>query len=180
MKIIKLLSSRSITQTIVSDCSFVSSLAISADFERRFKTKLITSCIFPQDSHGNPAVSPSGRYFVRLHINGVWRKVIIDDFLPTSASGELLCSFSNNKGELWVSLLEKAYLKVMVGTLSLSFTSVATYLFTLCRVAMTSPEATPVLICMPSLAGFLSACRLRLGTRPPGNACGKGCTRGKF
>lgn len=50
---------------------------------------------------------------IRLFVNGVWRKVIIDDKLPASKSGQLLCSFSNDRSELWVSLIEKAYLKVV-------------------------------------------------------------------
>ena len=39
----------------------------------------------------------------------------MDDTLPMSKYGDLLCSFSNNKNELWVSILEKAYMKVMGG-----------------------------------------------------------------
>ena len=114
-KMVFLISSRAITQTVVSDCSFVSSLAISADYERRFKRSIITSSIFPQNARGEPVVSPSGKYMVRLHLNGVWRKIVVDDMLPVGAGRNLLCSYSNNQGELWISLLEKAYMKVMGG-----------------------------------------------------------------
>jgi len=112
----------SVTQEMVADCSFVCSLIIAALYESKQKKRLITSILFPQDSHNLPVVNPSGKYLVRLFINGASRKVVVDDRLPCLTSqkhgySRLLCSTAvrENRLELWVSIIEKAYMKVHGG-----------------------------------------------------------------
>uniref|UniRef100_A0A7S4BPK7 Calpain catalytic domain-containing protein n=1 Tax=Chrysotila carterae TaxID=13221 RepID=A0A7S4BPK7_CHRCT len=114
-KMIYLVSALTITQTIITDCSFVSSLVIAALYERRFRKQLITRIIFPQDRKGFPIYNPSGKYMVRLKFNGIERRILVDDRLPLSRDGRLMCSHSSHKEELWVSIIEKAYLKVNGG-----------------------------------------------------------------
>ncbi|KAG9296332.1 hypothetical protein G9A89_014924 [Geosiphon pyriformis] len=114
-KMIAMISSSSIIQDIVTDCSFVASLCVSASYERKFRKQLITRCIYPQNKLGQPMYNPSGKYMIKLTCNGIPRKVFVDDLLPVSRTGTLMCTFSTNKDELWASIIEKAYMKLMGG-----------------------------------------------------------------
>lgn len=77
----------------------------------------MASAIHPYDRTSNgPRLSKSGKYIFRLHFNGCFRKVTIDDRLPTSTSSRSLHVIDrNNPRLLWPALLEKAYLKVRGG-----------------------------------------------------------------
>ncbi|KAI8834306.1 hypothetical protein BC829DRAFT_422277 [Chytridium lagenaria] len=80
-RVVRVISCNNICQDVVTDCSFVASLCVSAAYELRFKKQLITNCIFPQDKNGVPIYNP----------------------------------FGNNMNELWPSIIEKAYMKLMGG-----------------------------------------------------------------
>ena len=111
-----------IRQQYVTDCSFVASLCICAALERRFQKRLITATLFPRGNHNNNKLvyNPAGKYMVKLWLNGVARCVVIDDYLPIDKYGNLLCSQSSSTHdpthlELWVCLIEKAFLKLAGG-----------------------------------------------------------------
>eukprot|EP00521_Asterionellopsis_glacialis_P007952 CAMPEP_0195287320 /NCGR_PEP_ID=MMETSP0707-20130614/4430_1 /TAXON_ID=33640 /ORGANISM="Asterionellopsis glacialis, Strain CCMP134" /LENGTH=938 /DNA_ID=CAMNT_0040347067 /DNA_START=96 /DNA_END=2912 /DNA_ORIENTATION=+ len=113
---VKAITPYSIRQQFVQDCSFIASLCICSAFERRFQKRLVTSIIYPQNSNGQPVISPTGKYMVKLWLNGVARQVIVDDYFPVDRRGSLLCSHTTTSGlELWVSIIEKAYMKLCGG-----------------------------------------------------------------
>ncbi|KAJ2782521.1 cysteine protease [Coemansia javaensis] len=103
-----------IVQETVTDCSFVAALCVCLEHELRFGRPLITQHMFPRGAGGRPAFNPAGKYMVRLFVNGLWRRVVIDDLLPVAESGRLLCTYST-AGDIGQSLMEKAFLKVMGG-----------------------------------------------------------------
>jgi len=112
---IEQVSAATIKQDNVGDCSFVSSLCMAAAYERKFRRKLITNIIYPQNRRGEPMYNPSGKYIVRLFAGGIARKIVVDDEMPVDKSGRLLCACTTKPNELWVSVIEKAYMKLNGG-----------------------------------------------------------------
>ena len=51
---------------------------------------------------------------MKLFVNGTYRGITIDEYLPVNKGGDLICAESS-RGKLWVSLLEKAYVKLQGG-----------------------------------------------------------------
>ncbi|OAF68042.1 hypothetical protein A3Q56_04216 [Intoshia linei] len=107
-----------IKQNLVNDCAFLSSLSACAQYERIHGKRLISNIIYPQNLKNEPIYNPCGKYMVLLKFNGVYRKIVIDDLFPVIETDEgdtILASFSVIPNELWVSIVEKAFLKVMGG-----------------------------------------------------------------
>jgi calpain-7 len=116
--LIRTISPYTIRQQYVTDCSFIASLCICAAFENRFRKRLITSIIYPQNKDGIPVYNKEGKYMVKLWLNGVARQVLVDDRLPVDKHSNLLCSHTTgtrNQLELWVTIIEKAYMKLCGG-----------------------------------------------------------------
>jgi calpain-15 len=85
--------------------SFLSVLSCLAERERNIK-RLIE----------NQQLNPNGFYLVRLNINGVWRYISVDDFLPTINDENVgTQSFRDSESEISISIIEKAYAKAYNG-----------------------------------------------------------------
>ncbi|SBS91069.1 calpain, putative (Pcalp), partial [Plasmodium ovale curtisi] len=102
-----------IRQGFVADCSFLSSLTVLIEYEKKHNVPVLSSIISPyisdytQKNKNWPIFNPSGMYICRLNCNGIQRKIIIDDYVPVKSNNSLLVAYSNNEKELWVTLLEE-------------------------------------------------------------------------
>ncbi|KFY11616.1 hypothetical protein V492_04361, partial [Pseudogymnoascus sp. VKM F-4246] len=106
-----------LVQDVTADCSVVASLCAAVARPGGTYGKLLERIFYPYDkAQGIPKMSKSGKYIFRLHFNGCFRKVVIDDRLPAPRNSRRLYVFDRqNPGLLWPALLEKAYLKVRGG-----------------------------------------------------------------
>ncbi|GFE53383.1 calpain family cysteine protease domain-containing protein [Babesia ovis] len=124
-------SSSRIKQGFVADCSFLSSLATLADYEKKYSTPLLTNIIRfvmigddhaskfalfrPSDDTTPEREIPKVAIGVKLYFNGVSRCVIVDDWVPIRSDGRMLSAHSVDRDECWVTLLEKAFVKLNGG-----------------------------------------------------------------
>jgi calpain-7 len=106
-----------LVQDITTDCSVVASLCASIKHLQPGPYSILSALMFPVDSdQGQPKVSSNGKYVFRMYFNGCFRKVIIDDRLPSSSNSRTLYVVDRQNPRLiWPALMEKAYLKVRGG-----------------------------------------------------------------
>ncbi|KAI0724162.1 hypothetical protein C8Q72DRAFT_786967, partial [Fomitopsis betulina] len=104
-----------IIQHIITDCSVCGAIAICICHNRRFQSELGSSSLHLANDDQSAEEPSSHIYHVRLLFNGAYRRVAIDDKLPTYPDGRLMCLSTGNQKQIWPSLLEKAYMKLMGG-----------------------------------------------------------------
>ena len=89
-----------VNQGALDDSYFLATLSSLAEFPNRVEAMFVTQ-----------EVNLAGIYLVRFFINGRVTSVVIDDHLPVKPDGKPAFATSRD-GELWVSLLEKAWAKL--------------------------------------------------------------------
>ncbi|KAJ5921685.1 hypothetical protein N7454_009159 [Penicillium verhagenii] len=106
-----------LVQDVLTDCSVVASLCATTSQSERGLGMHASPVVYPRESDtGTPKLSPSGKYIFSFYFNGVFRKVVIDDRLPSSNTARSLHVIDrNNPNFLWPALVEKAYLKIRGG-----------------------------------------------------------------
>jgi calpain-15 len=87
-----------IKQGNLGNCYFLSALSSMAEFPQRIKD------IFPIHK-----VNSAGCYPMNLCVNGQFIIIIVDDYFPYDPLNEVPAFSKANENELWVLLLEKAW-----------------------------------------------------------------------
>lgn len=96
-----------IEQHFISDCSVCALISICVQHTILFKSKLLISSICPGQQ--------PGRYDLKILINGMHRRISVDDSLPFDPVGEPIGISTGAKKVLWPALIEKGYMKLMGG-----------------------------------------------------------------
>ncbi|KAL4931736.1 calpain-like protease PalBory [Aspergillus undulatus] len=106
-----------LVQDVLTDCSVVASLCATTSRCERGLDENLLPVVYPCAYDPTKfRVSPSGKYIFRFYFNGCFRKVVIDDRLPSSKTSRSLYVIDRNHGNfLWPALVEKAYLKLRGG-----------------------------------------------------------------
>ncbi|KAK2194450.1 bifunctional Peptidase C2 [Babesia duncani] len=130
-----------IRQGFVGDCSYLSSLNSLADYEQRFKVPILSNTIhyidleklahfsihdlqspfLVEDDDGNSLFRVG--IGVKLHFNGVERCILVDDWVPVRDDGRVLSAHSSDPCEFYITLLEKAFVKILGGTYAVQGTN---------------------------------------------------------
>jgi calpain-15 len=103
--------SGTIAPTHVQSSAFGNNYLVSAISALAEKTNFLARLFHTLD------YNPAGFYGIWLCDNGEWRLITVDDYIPTiEENGKIVPAFSKlETGDLWISLLEKAYAKLHGG-----------------------------------------------------------------
>ena len=93
-----------IKQGEISDCYFLSSLAVLTEFPEIIYQKFLTK-----------ETSKAGYYEVQFFIDGEWQIVFIDDYFPVKKGTKNFIFTRPHDNELWACVLEKAWAKANGG-----------------------------------------------------------------
>lgn len=104
-----------IVQRIVADCSLCASIIVCLLHSRTHNSEAALPSLHPRGPGGRLHISPTGEYELKVLFNGAYRRVVIDDRLPFLPDGCPMCMTSRGRNDIWPSLVEKAYLKLMGG-----------------------------------------------------------------
>ena len=97
-----------IDQGQLGDCWLLCAIAAVAEFPQKIEDMFV----HPISEKAAKEEQAIGAYRVIINKHGWWQIVVLDDFFPTVGSRQCFAHTVETPGELWVSLIEKAYAKL--------------------------------------------------------------------